>query len=256
MVNKSLSAAWALDSARTVPNADIPLDNSGQSKASSRIVTSPTAEILPEEIELALAYTPQKVFAPLRILFEFDHRLSRIVGKTTEPMLGQMRLAWWREELGKSVAQRPTGDAVLDGLGEYWIGNESSLTAMVDAWEVFVTAESLSIPKAKAFAEGRSKPFEALVTARNADEAAAVANAAARYAIADAAVRLSNDTERDLFIRCGLDRSGPDVRLPRELRGLAVLEALALRSLKRGGRPLMEGRAASLTALRAGIFGR
>jgi phytoene synthase len=42
--------------------------------------------------------------------------------------------------------------------------------------------------------------------------------------------------------------------LPKTLRGLAVLEALALRALRRGGRPLMEGRGAPLTAFRAAIF--
>jgi phytoene synthase len=32
-------------------------------------------------------------------------------------MLGQMRLAWWREALGKPLADRPRGDEVLDAVG-------------------------------------------------------------------------------------------------------------------------------------------
>ena len=35
------------------------------------------------------------------------------MARTTEPMLGQMRLAWWRDALGKPVDERPRGDAVL-----------------------------------------------------------------------------------------------------------------------------------------------
>ena len=56
-------------------------------------------------------------------------------------MLGQMRLAWWREALGKPVADRPRGDRVLDAIGQDWAGREAALVAMVassvGAWAFF-----------------------------------------------------------------------------------------------------------------------
>ena len=52
----------------------------------------------------------------------------------------------------------------------------------------------------------------------------------------------------------GLAKGGQGGRMPSGLRGLAVLEGLALRAMLRGGRPLMEGRGASLAALTAAIF--
>ena len=54
----------------------------------------------------------------------------------------------------------------------------------------------------------------------------------------------------------GLERGGPNTALPVSAKGLAVLGALGLRALKRGGRPLMEGRGAALVALRAAMLGR
>jgi phytoene synthase len=44
--------------------------------------------------------------------------------------------------------------------------------------------------------------------------------------------------------------------LPRALRPLTVLAGLALRSLARGGAPLLDGAGATLLAVRLGIAGR
>lgn len=214
------------------------------------------ADELPPEVELALSYTPESHRAKFRALFAFDQRLARIVAGTTEVMLGQMRLAWWREQLAVSPEERPQGDAVLNELGQHWQGSEGALTSLIDSWELMVATDQLSVGDVKQYAIQRSAPFEALVTPSDESVAASISAAIARYVFADAANGVSNNRERALFVEEGLERSGPGHRLPKELRGLAVLQALALRSLKRGGRPLMEGRGAALTAIRAAILRR
>lgn len=207
-------------------------------------------------MQLALAYTPVNLRAKLVAFFELDQRLARIVAKAGEPTLAQMRLAWWREMLGKLVADRPQGDAVLDALGEHWSGAEAELVALVDGWEILVAQEQVGPGDLKHYASGRSLAYLALFPTGDTNLAARIRMAATRYALADAAAHLSESGERELFVAYGLNGSCPDLRLPSELRGLAVLEALALRALKRGGRPLMEGRGASLTAFWAGLIGR
>lgn len=192
----------------------------------------------------------------MRVAFELDQRLARIVAQTTEPMLGQMRLAWWRDMLATPVSQRPSGDAVLDGIGDHWAVREAALSELVDSWEVLIVEETLNGGQMKAFAGGRAAPVIALFQSENEDEKSRIHGAMGRYAFADLAVGLSDERERDLAIEYGLGRSTPPVRLPKAARGVAVLEALALRALKRGGRPLMEGRGAALVATRAAIFGR
>ena len=89
----------------------------------------------------------------------FGHDLARVVQR--DGMLGQMRLAWWRDALGKPVGERPRGDAVLDGIGLHWQGREASLVAMVDAWEVLVTAQAIGGDEAAAFGTGRGAFFAA-----------------------------------------------------------------------------------------------
>lgn len=209
------------------------------------------ADPLPPEAGLALAWSGPKVRGPLSIALQFDRRLARIVGRTHEPMLGQMRLAWWRDALGKPVPERPRGDAVLDGIGLHWEGREAALLPIVDAWEVLVTADALGSEEARRFGEGRGAFFAAL--GQDAD-AARLRAAGSRWALADAAASVSDPAERAVLVAAGLGVQSGAGRFPRDLRGLAVLEALAVRALRHGGRPLMEGRAAPLAALRAAIF--
>lgn len=217
-------------------------------------MTAESPDILPPEARLALAWSPQKVRGPLSIAFQLDRRLARIVARTNEPMLGQMRLAWWRDALGTQPAARPRGDAVLDGIGAHWQGREEALAAMVDGWEVLITAERLGPEEIASFAAGRSAFFGALDADANGSGGERAIAAGWRWALADAAASVADAAERAAVVEAGLSRAGEGGRMPRALRGLAVLDALALRSLQRGGRPLMEGRGSALAALRAAIF--
>ena len=203
------------------------------------MATEPQAEPLSDEVQLALAHTPERLRLRLRTYFELDRRLARIVGATNEPMLGQMRLAWWRETLAKPHEERPSGDAVLDAIGQHWAEHEERLSKLVDAWELML-AETLEEEGARQFGALRAAPLDA---------------PAERWALTDAAVHVPDGPERELLLRlAGENPDRPAFR--RDLRGLAILDALARRSLKRGGRPLMEGRGAALVAMRAAIIGR
>lgn len=228
------------------------LDSKGRYGPTNRAMSSEIAEILSPEAELALVHTPAKLRRALRIIFEFDARLARIVAATSEPMLGQMRLAWWRDTLGQDVADRPTGDAVLDGIGQHWRGREAALVKLIDGWEHLLAPPPLGEDDARAFAEGRRAALSAVFEG----DGEAVGSAASRWALADLAAKVSLDEERAMLVRLGLEDARTLPRLPREARGLAVLGSLSKRALDRGGRPLMEGRGAAITAARAAILGR
>ncbi len=223
-------------------------------------MTDDAADLMPPEAELALAWSGQKVRGPLSMALQLDRRLARIVARTSEPMLGQMRLAWWRDALGTPLADRPRGDAVLDGLGAHWAGRESALIALVDGWEQVLEEPPLSERAARLFGEGRCAALLAVYdkTPEDTSDPGALYAAAWHWSFADFAARVSREEERALLVRLGLGLGNghPALRLPREARGLAVLGALGLRALQRGGRPLMEGRGAPVAALRAAIFGR
>ncbi|WP_298305179.1 hypothetical protein [uncultured Erythrobacter sp.] len=172
-------------------------------------------------------------------------------------MLGQMRLAWWRETMEKPVAVRPSGDVVLDAIGQHWPGRNEGLIKLVDGWEHLLAEPPLGEDHARLFAKGR---IAALQGAFGADEDmwddSGAAVPAWHWALADLAQHVSLSEEREMLVSVGLEKDANPKRLPSQFKGVALLGALALRSLKRGGRPLMEGRGASITVLRATIFGR
>lgn len=207
-------------------------------------------QTFPPELELALAHTAPVLRQKLASVFALDQRLGRIVAGTTEPMLGQMRLAWWRDMLSTGVNQRPSGDVVLDHLGQHWEGQEAALIDLVNAWEVFVAAQELTRDKLTEFASGRSAPFAALYNRQH-----ATPPHGGIWALADAASGVSKDEERATLIETGLAMAGRSSKKNRPPRAIAILDALGVRALKRGGRPLMEGRSASLIAMRAALFG-
>ena len=205
---------------------------------------------------MALAYTPESLRWKMAAFFALDARIAQIVANTHEPMLGQMRLAWWRDMLGTAMEDRPAGDEVLDAIGEHWNGQEASLVKLIDAWEILIAEEELSAETIVRFGVGRAAPAAALADPAQTQDRNRALSAATRWALADAASKISDESERHAFVEAGLAQSAANASLSKPLRGLAVLEALALRALKRGGRPLMEGRSAALVALRAGLIGR
>ena len=211
---------------------------------------------LPPELLLALSHTQVSYRPALRIFFELDLRFARILSGTSEPMLGQMRLAWWRDTLSKPVSERPTGDAVLDAIAQHWVGREGALIELANGWEHLLAEPPLNEAHATSFANGRIAGLKGVFEdQRHAWERFGAEAAAWHWAIADLATKVSLAEEREMLVKLALEK--PKARAARmPFKGLAVLEALALRSLHNGGRPLMEGRGAALVALRAAFFGR
>ncbi len=231
-------------------------------------MASETHEKLANEAELALAHSGPEMRNLLRIFLQLDARIGRIVAGTNEPMLGQMRLAWWRDVLTMPIEKRPQGDAVLDAIGAHWADRSGELTTLIDAWEHLLGEPPLDQTDAMAFLTGRRDGLLAVYGDRAQIQAGgaqrdtrpnpAYARAGWYWACADLAANVSDPQERAMFVQLGLEHEadGKPPALPRGDRGLAVLGALGARALARGGRPLMEGRGAALVALRAAILGR
>lgn len=227
----------------------------GRSMLSPR--ASMEADLLPLPQRLALNYAPAPMRAPTAALFALDTRLSELVAKASEPLLAQLRLAWWRDELGKSPSARARGDPVLDSLGETWAGEERALAGLVDGWEQLVGEAPLPGSALEAFARGRADAFAALARLAGEPAAEEIARDAGRvWALADLASRVSDGEERQaaLALAHGITRGA--ARLPRALRPLAVLRGLARRALAAEGAPLVTRRRDILAALRLGMTGR
>jgi phytoene synthase len=94
---------------------------------------------LPPPANLAVAYTPV-VFRPaFTLLLQLDMRFADIVRKAREPMIAQIKLAWWRDAFAAESALRPKGEPLLQALGDYGdVISPSALEDLVSAWELLL----------------------------------------------------------------------------------------------------------------------
>lgn len=201
---------------------------------------------LPELCRLALASARAGDRPLFEIVFALDDRLARLVGSTTETMLGQLRLSWWRDQLGGEGPIDRRGEPLLERIDQVWGTDRTPLRKLVDGWEEFLLAEDDGW---RALTKGRAAAFAAI---------------AGRIGSSSSREDIDRAVQRWTFAELGRAKSNDPVdggsehgtRLDRSMRPLAVLDGLARRALASGRKDLMGGRTLPFAAMRLGIFGR
>jgi phytoene synthase len=207
-------------------------------------------DTLPPPWRLALAYAPAAARPLWLSLLALDVRLAGVVRNAREPMLGQMKLAWWRDRLGSAPDTWPRGEPLLASL-QVWGAHAKGLIPLVDGWEALLDDWGDGQAVAAALTQGRVAVLEALARALGVDDSR-VAAMAHGWAAMDMASHLGDAAERAAAMEriATLDWRGG--RLPKSMRPLAVLHGLARRAA-RGGDPASPW--ALALAIRLGIFG-
>jgi len=210
-------------------------------------------DILPLPQRLALAYAPSKARSETLALLAFDARLGQALRQANEPIMAQLRLAWWRDQLKLEPSARERSDELLCAL-DLLDAQRDALSALVDGWELLLT-ETFSEAAAGAFVTARAQALLGLARIIEApDSPEDVLLAGQNWALADLAASLSNPLERAAAI--GIAPQEQTRRLSRHLRPLALLDRLGRRSLAAGGVPLLNSRGSALLAIRVGLIGR
>jgi phytoene synthase len=97
------------------------------------------ASQLPPPANLAVAYTPVAFRPAFTLLLQLDVRFADIVQKAREPMIAQIKLAWWRDAFAAEPALRPKGEPLLQALGACGdVISPSALEDLVSAWELLL----------------------------------------------------------------------------------------------------------------------
>lgn len=208
---------------------------------------------LPTVSRLALVYAPRSAREQTLALLALDARLAHLLRHSREPMMAQLRLAWWRESLGQSADQWPNGEPLL-ALLKSWNGHHGGLVPLIDGWEAMTGAAPLPPAALETMAQGRGKAFAALADAlgRSAERTAALKLGRA-WALNDLAMRLGHASERDAARELAQGSAG--ARVSRSLRPLMVLHGLAARRLEKGDESGATSPAAMLKAMRLGLLG-
>lgn len=178
---------------------------------------------------LALAYAPRHARGPWAGLLLLEQRLAEAARPGRDPMMVQLRLAWWRDRLGEDAAHWPVSEPAFAHL-RTWHGQHESLVGLVNGWETLIVGDD----GGQELASARVDAFSALANLLGVGRIEAIKAAAAQL----------NDPSSA--------RALPTA-LPRAMRPLAVLRAFAL-SDARGGKPTPFADLARI--VRAGLLGR
>jgi phytoene synthase len=119
--------------------------------------TDPVLELAPPA-RLAIAYAPTELRPAFALLLQIDNRFADILRHAREPMIAQIKMAWWREAFASAAEARPKGEPLLQALNE--VGGRiplSALEALVSAWEHLLGSERFSQEVVDAHAELRAE---------------------------------------------------------------------------------------------------
>lgn len=85
---------------------------------------------------LACLYAPARARAGLIALFALDCELAQLVATTTDAMLGEIRLAWWRERLQELDAGKAPAQPLLAALRDHALPvlRGAELAELEDRW--------------------------------------------------------------------------------------------------------------------------
>jgi 15-cis-phytoene synthase len=192
---------------------------------------------LGEAERLAAMWARGRYRAAAGAVLALDGVLGRMARGAREPMLVQIRLAWWRDRIAAGAG---TGHPVLEALADALPGRIAPLAALVDAWEGVAVA---------------SEKREAAAMGLGVSEAVPPGFSPARiWSLVTLARQADAASERDRLLAAA--RGLPIEPLPRALRPLVLLDGLAAHCARRGETRLLGSRLSPLVAIRLGILGR
>lgn len=200
--------------------------------------------MLDSDREIALSSLPSRLQPAFSALWAVDLAMADVVASSTEPALGAIRLAWWREALQRLDQAEPPAEprlrAVLDQLLPLGICG-AELAKLEDCWPALLEPFPWTLLTAKLVrARGRILfGVGARLLGANAEEAEA---AGALWSLVDVARHCSDQPSRAMLF----DEARKSVaalssqKPPRGLRQLTALAAVAAHDAL-GGRNLSRG---------------
>lgn len=192
----------------------------------------------PPEQSLALAYAAGELREAFAVLLQLDRILGRSVALAREPVLGQVRLAWWREQFA-ALPSVPTGNdpllGAVHGLTHNHPIDQGDLAALVNGWETLLDEFSPSDSQLIAHARGRGGAIFRLASAISASPVTEeTERAGTLWALADLARHCSDRDMAGRALAFATEYIGSARLLPRALRPFAILTRFAERDAAAG----------------------
>jgi 15-cis-phytoene synthase len=210
----------------------------------------------PDE-QLALAYAPSKLRPYHAALLSFDAALGQAFKATNEVGLIQIRLAWWRDQIGVSHAREPVVAALNDMISNHDVSPDA-LTKIIDGWALLLDDPPYDDATLLKYARLRGAGLFAVaaqIARCKADDEAGIG-----WALTDFARHCSDadSAKRAITLAQDVLRGNIAVQLPKPMRTFAILTRFATGDCQR---PIDQQRVAGspyriIQAIGFGLFRR
>lgn len=190
------------------------------------------------DLDLALTYVPRPQRLLLADLFALDAALGQVVRTTREPMIGRIRLAWWRERLQEldegKVPAEPQLEATARLVGATSLTG-ARLAELVACWEPLLDDFPWGPEVVEAVANRGRRLFGSASAILNGDEDGNAILAGSAWSLVDVARHCTDERSRTLLIETARKRvtSFQGSRVEAALRPLTMLGILARRDVGR-----------------------
>ena len=185
---------------------------------------------------LALSYVPARCRPAVAALWQLDAALGAVLAGGREPLISQIKLAWWREALEKLDNAPAPSEPVLEAVAEHLLPaglTGAELSEMESAWAVLLSPEPLTADDLETYARARGGllfRFAARVLGGEPQPQAERGGEA--WALIDLARHSANQEDADAAVAAARARV-ERYRWPSRLRPLGMLAALAARDTAR-----------------------
>ena len=181
-------------------------------------------------------YVPRPARFLVTALFALDSAMGEVVRTTTEPMIGQIRLAWWRERLEELDEGRAPAEPNLQAAAEIIAGSEVTgreMAEITEGWEALLEPFPWDGAVADAVAD-RGRRLFAIAARIVGARPERAGQAGQLWALVDVAKHCSDEISRKSLIDAARSLSAQisDVAAEAE-RPLTMLGLLARRDLER-----------------------
>jgi phytoene synthase len=181
---------------------------------------------------LALAYVPSSRRLAVEALWRLDAALASVLSTGREPLISQIRLAWWREALETLDTARVPAEPVLQAVAGHVLPGGvggAELAVMEAGWAVLLTPEPLTEADLDVYGSARGGVlFRCSARLLGGPAPPALEQAGAAWALVDLARHSGNEADAGRALAAARALVAP-ASFPAPLRPLGMLAALARR---------------------------
>ena len=181
---------------------------------------------------LALSYIPAARRSAVEALWHLDLALGNALSGGREPLISQIKLAWWREALERLDAEKAPAEPVLSALASLVLPRGvkgADLAAMERGWALLLTPDPLTPEQLAAYASARGGVlFRCSASLLGGSASEDVQRGGEAWALADLARHSGSETDA-IAAAAGVRVRESAFRWPSRLRPLGMLVQLAQR---------------------------